>query len=366
MYNYKRFDNELESQKSTVPKKSCTFWIIFFTVLLSVVLSAVYVFLVAPRYSNEFEAFVQKEWTKFKSQHSKEYKTKTEEQRRISIFKKNVEKIHKHNQAYENGDIAYKLGINKFTDLEHSEFKMMKKIHFQRTKSPEKIVNDLPANFIEPVDITIPSSINWREKGAVTNIKDQEDCGSCYAFAAIGALEGQYFLKTGQLVSLSEQNIVDCSFNDACDGGLAYQAFQYIKENGGIDTEAFYPYTAEEGDCKYNPLNSSATVDGYVKIPEGDERKLAEAIATIGPIAVDIDASDPTFQHYEGGIYQPKYCDTSDEYLHHAVLVIGYDQDSYLVKNSWGTTWGENGYFRIARNKENQCGIATSAVYPIV
>lgn len=198
---------------------------------------------------------------------------------------------------------------------------------------------------MEPANVVIPESLDWREKGLVTEVKDQGDCGSCWAFSATGALEGQQYRKTGSLVSLSEQNLIDCSGsygNDGCNGGLMDYAFQYIKANGGIDTEKSYPYTASDGECKYNPKNSGATDSGFVDIPKGDEKKLISALATIGPISVAIDASHNSFQFYSSGVYYEPECST--ESLDHGVLAVGYgtddnDRDYYIVKNSWGLSY---------------------------
>lgn len=226
---------------------------------------------------------------------------------------------------------------------------------------------------MKPANVEIPVSIDWRELGAVTNVKNQKHCGSCWSFASTGGLEGQMFRKTGVLESLSEQNLIDCSKsynNEGCNGGLMGQTYQYIIDNGGIDSEESYPYESINSTCRYDPKNSVATVSGFVNIERGNEDKLTSAIATVGPIPIAIDASHSSFQLYKSGVYyNSPHC--SSTFLDHAVLAVGYGtddsgQDYYIVKNSWGTGWGENGYIKMARNRHNHCGVATSAVYPLV
>jgi len=316
-----------------------------------------------------FEAFSDKqvEWTNFKEVNSKTY-DETEEIHRKSTFLDNLKKIEFHNYLYGKGHKSFKLKVNQFADLEHSEFvSLMNGYRFNRSFSYER------STFMEPmISYTLPSSIDWRNDGYVTEVKNQGSCGSCWAFSTTGALEGQHMRQSGKLVSLSEQNLVDCSSkwgNDGCGGGLMDNAFQYIKENGGLDTEETYPYRGFQGKCHFNKSNIGAEDVGFVDIRQGSEESLKQAVALVGPIAVGIDASHFSFQFYSTGVYVEKGC-SSDE-LDHGVLAVGYgtdekSQDYWIVKNSWASSWGEDGYIRMARNKENMCGIATSASFPLV
>ncbi|XP_069172629.1 digestive cysteine proteinase 1-like isoform X2 [Procambarus clarkii] len=186
-----------------------------------------------------------------------------------------------------------------------------------------------------------------------------------------GALEGRHFRKTGKLVSLSEQQLVDCSGgtykNLGCRGGLMTYAFNYIKATGA-DSGASYPYVAVQGTCKFSVKNIAATLTGYVSVTSKSESALKTAAGTIGPISVAIDASHSSFQFYKSGVYYEPACSSTS--LNHGVLVVGYGTspagDYWIVKNSWGPGWGEAGYIKMARNKNNNCGIATLASYPIV
>ncbi|KAL4233440.1 hypothetical protein ACF0H5_008121 [Mactra antiquata] len=302
----------------------------------------------------------------FKQVHQKKYDDDLEELTRRQIFEANINYIRKHNIKYAKGEKSYTLGVNHFTDLTNKEFVNLYTGHLKAR------VNTSASLYLPPYNVLLPESVDWRDKNLVTEVKNQGQCGSCWSFSATGSLEGQNAKATGKLISLSEQQLVDCSGtygNQGCNGGLMDQAFEYIKAIGGIESESDYPYEArEEYSCHFKKSLERVKVSGYVDIEEGSESKLLSAVATVGPISIAIDASHPTFQSYRSGVYDEPNCSSTQ--LDHGVLIVGYGvedgQDYWLVKNSWGAEWGEEGYIKMSRNKENQCGIASQASYPTV
>jgi len=277
---------------------------------------------------------------------------------RYAIFKKNFDIVEKNN-AENNG---MRLGLNKFADLESSEF--------ARYYLGVRLHADTEFTFSEPSApvVGLPASLDWHAKGAVTPIKNQEQCGSCWSFSTTGSTEGCHFIKTGTLTGLSEQNLMDCSVsygNNGCNGGLMTDAMQYIIANKGIDTEASYPYTAEDGTCHFKKDKVGATLASFTNVQTGDENDL-QVKANVGPVSVAIDASQNSFQLYDSGVYYEPACSSTQ--LDHGVLVAGWgvsgSSDYWLVKNSWGTSWGLNGYIWMSRNRNNNCGIATMATLP--
>ncbi|KAF8796168.1 Cathepsin L-like like protein [Argiope bruennichi] len=289
-------------------------------------------FAVAAARHSLFDPELNEHWENFKKVFGKNYNEREEVTRR-QIWERRLADIVRHNLRYDLGLHSFRKGLNEYSDLEHDEF--MKTFNGYRRQPGHKSNG---TTWVPAFNANIPDQVDWRDKGLVTPVKNQQQCGSCWAFSTTGSLEGQHKKKTGQLVSLSEQNLVDCSEpegNQGCDGGLMDQAFQYIKDNKGIDTEDSYPYTAEV-------------------LQETEVQKFQMNSVLI--------------YYFEDGVYDESEC--SSEQLDHGVLVVGYGtedgSDYWLVKNSWGTTWGIKGYIKMARNKDNQCGIATQASYPLV
>jgi len=326
-----------------------------------------------------FKEVVEEEWNEWKTLHGKEYKTKEEDYSRQKIFMDNKAFVARHNALFHQGNKSYTVKINHFADKLPKELNAM-----HGFKRPQNQNKNEGLSYVAPANVDLPLEVDWRNDGAVTEVKDQGECGSCWAFAATGALEGQHFRKTGRLESLSEQQLVDCfggvagnPGHDGCEGGYINDAFRYIKLNGGIDTESSYPYHPYMSEtCHFHSNNVAATDKGYVDLPMGDEEALKSAVATIGPIAVAIYVPEgKSFQNYNGGVYDE--ADLCADSLNHGVLVVGYGTDDsneiiggmkdfWIVKNSWGAEWGDEGYIRMARNKKNQCGIASLASYPVV
>lgn len=309
------------------------------------------------------------EWEKFKNNHGKTYENLKEEEHRFGVFTRNLEYIKKHNTEYNAGLHSYYLGVNHLADLEVEEFR---KLNGYRKSKNASLTTGGCSTYLSASNVKVPDEVDWRKEGYVTPVKNQGQCGSCWSFSTTGSLEGQTFKKTQILISLSEQQLVDCSGkfgNEGCNGGLMDNAFAYIKSVGGIESEEEYPYKHKQSKCKAVKSEFVAEDTGCVDVESGSEDKLKEALATVGPISVAIDASHQSFQLYESGVYDEPDC--SSEQLDHGVLTVGYGtsddgQDYWIVKNSWGTTWGKEGYIMMSRNKKNQCGIATQASYPLV
>jgi C1A family cysteine protease len=283
---------------------------------------------------------------------------------RFNVFVDNVKFIYKENQM----NNTYRLGFNNYTDFTHDEFK---KYHdFDNFKNFDRLTSKCQTMNYQK--LTVPDSVDWRSQNAVTPVKNQQQCGSCWSFSATGAMEGANAIKTGNLVSLSEQQLVDCSSsygNMGCNGGLMDNAFEYVMDNG-ICTEESYPYTAQDGSCNASGCQAAVHIKSCYDVPRSNELALKEAVAN-QPVSVAIEADTRVFQMYTSGVITSSGCGTN---LDHGVLAVGYGeeggQEYWLVKNSWGTSWGDQGYVKIGRSDNTRsngvCGIAMQPSYPEV
>ncbi|XVF36036.1 hypothetical protein REPUB_Repub19eG0023800 [Reevesia pubescens] len=297
-------------------------------------------------------------------EHGKKYPSEEEKSYRLKVFEDNYAFVSQHNDMANSS--SYTLALNAFADLTHHEFKASR----LGLSAAVAAIDFKQPNLQEPGLVRdIPDSLDWRKNGAVTQVKDQGSCGACWSFSATGAIEAINKIVTGSLVSLSEQELVDCdrSYNTGCEGGLMDYAYQFVINNHGIDTEEDYPYQGREKTCNKEKLKRRVvTIDGYTDVPTNNEKQLLQAVAT-QPVSVGICGSDRAFQLYSKGIFTGP-CSNS---LDHAVLIVGYGSengvDYWIVKNSWGTRWGMKGYIHMVRNTGNSegvCGINMLASYP--
>jgi len=295
------------------------------------------------------------DWKKFFQPEGFQSLLEHEDRRRV--YEDNVAYITRENSK--NSGLI--LGVNQFSILTHDEFRNTVLMQPLSNNTEHKRENVVQLEVGE-----LKASVDWRSAGAVTPVKNQQQCGSCWSFSATGAVEGCVAIATGKLISLSEQELVSCSTaNHGCRGGWPSRAFSWINQNGGIDTERDYPYTAQDAYCNRNKQQRKVSVTHkYVNIRSNSDQQLVTALQR-GPVSVLVDAGDRNFQHYRGGV-MTQSCGTQ---LDHAVLAVGYDSQSYIVKNSWGTWWGEQGYIRMGRrvgdNSYGQCGILMQPAQPV-
>ena len=270
----------------------------------------------------------------------------------------------------------WNLDFNKFSSMQHDNFNNYKGYRFR--------YDPVRSNVHNTSGKKLPVSWDWRDKNIVAPVKDQGQCGSCWAFSAVGALESQIMKQSSNYsVLLSEQDMVDCVQNvlspdkttdccDGCGGGEMYAVYQYLQTNqsGKDDTERQYPYKAVDQTCSAVPSSLKFKLSSYVSLPKGDEKAMAQALYDIGPLSVGVNANQD-WQLYSNGIYDPSddQCDPSIFAQDHGVVLVGFGTegglDYWIVRNSWGEDWGENGYMRLARG-HNACGVANSAIYPVI
>ncbi len=291
---------------------------------------------------------------------NKLYKSPEELNYRRGVFVKNYYKVLDLNRKH-----SHKSALNKFSDLTEEEF--------VAKYTGYRVSNSMRTNVIAPKAIARPDSVDWRQQGAVNAMKDQGQCGSCWAFSATSAIESIWKISgKGSLLNLAEQQMVDCggsTGNYGCNGGWMDWAFQYIINVGGQEATADYPYTAMDGQCAFDASKIKATIKGYSDIPANNCEALLDAIAQ-QPVSVAIAANAIMF--YDSGVFSSTTCGTS---INHGVTAVGYGTDAsvkkdyYLVRNSWGSGWGEQGYIRFDRQVQTStgiCAICSVASYPTV
>ena len=302
-------------------------------------------------------------FTQFQQRFSKKYESIDEMKHRFQIFSDNFRHITLHNTLQHQN---FSMSVNQFADLTQTEFQRL------YVGSAKPTVGSYGCKPFTGTGAGTPDSIDWRQKGAVTSVKDQGQCGSCWTFSSTGAIEGAWAISEGHLLDLSEQQLVDCATGLAygshgCSGGQINSAFKYVTQYGQCSLNE-YPYTAKDGTCQ--KCSSVVSISGCADVEPNNQLALKSAVAK-QPVSVAIEADTKYFQFYSGGVLTSSSCGTK---LDHAVLIVGYGietgQKYWLVKNSWGTSWGESGYVRIARtdstNDAGICGIALTPSFPIV
>ncbi|KAK2457622.1 Papain family cysteine protease [Trifolium repens] len=308
----------------------------------------------------------EKKFKVFMQDYSKRYSTREEYLLRLGIFAKNLVKAAEHQVL----DPTAIHGVTQFSDLSEEEFERF----YTGVKGGFPSSNGV-GGVAPPLDVEgLPENFDWREKGAVTGVKMQGKCGSCWAFSTTGSIEGANFLATGKLVSLSEQQLVDCdnkcditdktACDNGCNGGLMTTAYNYLIEAGGLEEEASYPYTGDRGECKFDPNKIAVKIANFTNIPV-DENQIAAYLVNHGPLAMGVNAI--FMQTYIGGVSCPLIC--SKRMLNHGVLLVGYNAQGFsilrlrkkpywIIKNSWGEQWGEKGYYKLCRG-HGMCGMNT-------
>lgn len=319
-------------------------------------------------YFDNERSIYNEHFDQYNKHHNRKYDTEFEKEHRRKIFLDNSRYIISTNRR----NPSYRLSINHLADKSEDELEILrgrKSLH--RSNSSNLLMGQKFFSTIK--DSELPESWDWRIYGAVGPVKDQAICGSCWSFGSTGTLEGQYFVKTGHLVRLSEQQLIDCSWqflNNGCDGGTDVFSYNYIMKAGGIATESDYGhYLGVDGKCHAKDVQKSVKISGFVNVTQYSVNDLKKALVENGPISVAINASPKTLTFYSNGVLDDPKCKGDEDSLNHAVLLVGYGKirgkEYWLIKNSWSTYYGNDGYLLIAV-ENNTCGVTTSPTYPLI
>lgn len=322
----------------------------------------IYMFNPMKEFVHNHEEHVNVAFKKFQKTHKKSYANVTEHTQRKEVFRQNLRFIHSVNRA----NLGYRLDVNHLADRTALEIKALcGKQYTGVDKGGEPFPHDIQKEIAD-----VPDNLDWRLYGAVTPVKDQSVCGSCWSFGTTGAVEGAYYMKYGKLVRLSQQALIDCSWgfgNNGCDGGEDFRSYQWIMKHGGLPTEDEYGgYMGQDGFCHIDNVTMAAKISGYVSVTPDNAEALKIALAKHGPVSVAIDASHKTFSFYSHGVYYEPACGNTEDKLDHAVLAVGYGtlngKAYWLIKNSWSNYWGNDGYILMAQ-QDNNCGVLTAPTY---
>ncbi|CAL5183559.1 unnamed protein product [Lathyrus oleraceus] len=311
-----------------------------------------------------YESSVVEAHQQWMIEYGRTYTNSYEMEKRFQIFKNNLEYIENFNNA---GNKSYSLGLNQFSDLTTEEFMAS----YTRNKVPSQLFTSkmISNTILFNVNDQVPTNFDWRQQGAVTDVKQQGTCGCCWAFTAVAAVEGIVKIKTGNLISLSQQQLLDCDPNSrGCTDGNVHTAYEYIIQNHGIVKETDYPYQGKKQTCQINGnIQPAAQINNWKDVTSNDEEQLQQAVVQ-QPISALI-AVGEEFHAYKGGIYSG----SCGKFINHAVTIIGYGESEgmkyWLIKNSWGKGWGENGYMRILREGDGttgHCDLASYVAYPVI
>lgn len=326
-------------------------------------------------YVNEAHRYdhVDHEFDKFSENHGSSYESEHHERKGWFNFLHNLRFIHSKNRELK----EYKLNVNRYADKNVTDLRYLRgrlrSTGYNGGLDYEEHHKLKGANQGEKKENGVPDSWDWNLLGAVTPVKDQAVCGSCWSFGTSGTIEGAYFKKTGKLPRLSQQQMVDCSWkfgNNGCDGGEDFRAYKYIMEAGGLAIEEDYgKYLGVDGKCHDHDVMKTVQISGFYNVTPNDPEALKHAIYNYGPVTVAIDASRPTFTFYSHGVYFDESCNNKPDGLDHQVLAVGYTKVDgkfvWIVKNSWSTNWGNNGYILMSAEKNN-CGLMDAPTVPII